>query len=257
MLKKTKKGYYVLAKLAQQKGLLHAFSSREFGNLSFLRGKKEEIIKNRLKFSQAVGFDKNSVVQMSLVHAVKITKVTEADKDSLERNNKIKETDALITNKAGVFLFLLTADCTPLLFYDPKKKVIGLAHVGWKGVVGHLPDLMIEKMIKEFNSEVKDILIGLGPAICDQCHIQKKPLVQENSPEWKEYLHPIGNNKIKVESTRFSFDHLLRLGIKKENIEASEICTKEHWGEFFSHKAAQEQGTESKEGRFASVIGMI
>ncbi|MCJ7804542.1 polyphenol oxidase family protein [Patescibacteria group bacterium] len=256
MIKKTKKGYYILEKFAKEKGLLHGFSSRAFGNMSFLRGEKQKVIKNRLKFSEELGFNKNSVVQMGLVHDTKIVKVDKADMGSLEKNNKIKDTDALITNKPGIFLFLLTADCMPLLLYDSKRKVIGLAHVGWRGVVGNLPNLMVEKMIKEFGSETGDILVGLGPALCDQCSLQERPLAQEDLPGWEGYLHPVGN-KVRVESARFCLDQLLKLGVKKENIEASEICTKENWDKFFSHKAAQEHGTESEEGRFASVIGLF
>lgn len=256
MLKKTKKGYYVLEKFSRQRGLIHGFSTRAFGNMSFKKGEKERVIKNRLKFAKTLGFDKNSVVQMSLAHGVRIAKVDGANAGSIEKNDKIKDTDALLTNKPGIFLFLLIADCAPFLFYDSEKKVVGLAHVGWRGAVGKLPNLMIEKMKKEFGSRMEDILVGIGPALCDQCDIQKRPLIQENIPGWSGYLHPV-DNKMRVENMRFSFDQLLKIGVPKKNIDMGGICTKEHWNEFFSHEAAQKRRKESKEGRFASVVGML
>lgn len=256
MLKKTKKGCYILEKFSGQSGLICGFSSRAFGNMSFLRGERQKVIKNRLKFAKTLGFNKNSVVQMSLAHGVRIAKVNEADAESIKKNNKIKDTDALITNKSGIFLLLLTADCAPFLFYDSKEKVIGLAHVGWRGAVGKLPNLMIEKMIKEFGSRIENILVGIGPALCDQCDIQERPLAQESLSKWGGYLHPI-DNKMRVENIRFCLDQLLKLGVQKKNIEVEGVCTKEHWDEFFSHEAAQEHGTESEEGRLASVIGIL
>ena len=63
---------------------------------------------------------------------------------------EIDETDALITNQSGICLCVQTADCVPILLFDPVKKVIGAVHAGWRGTVKKIVEATIQKMISNF-----------------------------------------------------------------------------------------------------------
>ncbi len=62
------------------------------------------------------------------------------------------------------------ADCVPLFFLDPSKKVIGIAHSGWKGTAGKIGKKMIQRMNQEFCCRPEEILTYIGPAICEKCY---------------------------------------------------------------------------------------
>ena len=64
----------------------------------------------------------------------------------------------------GICLVTFYADCVPLFFVDPVKKAIGLSHSGWRGTVGKMGKVTVEKLVKEFGSDPKDILAAIGPS---------------------------------------------------------------------------------------------
>lgn len=255
MITKNSKSFYQLEKFNLH-GVIHGFSTKRFGNMSYKWGEKRDVDKNRQNFAKTAGLNPKNVVQMSLNHGTKVEVVDEKVAGDLTSLNKILiDTDAMVTNTRGIVLWLLTADCSPYLFYDPKKKVTGLAHVGWRGAVGKLPIMVVDLMRVKFNSALKDIIIGVGPSIKRCCYFKDKPVVQEELPEWHDYISfPLGN-KVQIDLDGFSINQLIKIGIKKENIDCADFCTRDRSDEMFCYQLEQEGKT--KPGRFASVIQMI
>ena len=73
-----------------------------------------------------------------------------------------------MTDIPGICLVTFYADCVPLYFVDPVKKVIGLSHSGWRGTVGKIGKVTVETMCREFKSRPEDILAAVGPSICQE-----------------------------------------------------------------------------------------
>src|SRR5574344_350283 len=88
------------------------------------------------------------------------------------------DTDALILNNKKQAIFLNFADCTPLIFYDKKRKVGAIAHAGWKGTVKRIGPKTVQKMVEEFNCEPKNIDVVIGPCI-SKCHFKVEADVQQ------------------------------------------------------------------------------
>lgn len=255
MLVKNKKDYYQISELVREE-LVHGFSTKQFGNMSYKYGNRDEVETNRLKYLSALGLVNNSFVQMNLDHGTNVCVVTEANGEKITSRNKIlPKTDGIITDRPNLNLWMLTGDCAPFLFYDPKKKVIGLAHCGWRGTIGKLPLIMVLKMITEFGSGIDDILVGVGPSIEKCCYVEPVPAVQENLPEWREYINLGKNSRIRIDLNGFSIDQLAKAGVPRENIYFSNYCTKDHSDEFYCSQ--QETARTAMPGRFASVISMI
>jgi len=81
----------------------------------------------------------------------------------------VLEADAFITCEAGVVCYVRTADCVPILLYDPVKKASAAVHAGWRGTALRLVEKTIEKLESEFGSRRGDILAAIGPAISGAC----------------------------------------------------------------------------------------
>ena len=72
--------------------------------------------------------------------------------------------DAIVTKTPGLAIAVVTADCGPILFADPKARVIGAAHAGWKGAIGGVLENTIAAMEK-LGAARGDIIAVLGPSI--------------------------------------------------------------------------------------------
>lgn len=81
-----------------------------------------------------------------------------------------KEGDYLITNVPGVGLAVATADCLPIIAYDPKHEVVGVAHAGWKGSCAGVAMKMVGDMFKHFGSDPKELQIFFCPSACICCY---------------------------------------------------------------------------------------
>ena len=159
--------------------------------------------------------------------------------------------DAMITKTPGICLMILQADCTPILFYDKNKRVIGAAHAGWKGTVSKIAKNTINAMTESYNSNPKDIIVGVGPSIGPCCYEVKSDVVRKvkDGLGSSEEIIIDRNGKYYLDLWKANRMQLLNSGIAEENIEVAKICTKCNQNIFFSARASK-----STTGRFGAGI---
>jgi polyphenol oxidase len=153
--------------------------------------------------------------------------------------------DALITDVRGKSLVIQTADCQAVLIYDPVRKAVANIHSGWRGSIQNIIGLSVQAMIKEFDSDPKNFLAGIGPSLGPCC---------------AEFIHyrteiPKAFWSYKNHTDCFDFwamskDQLTGAGIPKNHIVSSNLCTRCRTDLFFSYRK------EKSTGRFAAVIGI-
>ena len=141
------------------------------------------------------------------------------------------------------------ADCVPMLFYDPERRVIASAHAGWKGTLSGIAAETIRAMVEKYNCDPKNILSVIGPSICRDHYQIGEDVASKVSSVFKpeENVLTFIEEKIFMDLPAANKAILEKLGLK--NIEQMNICTfcnKEDW---FTHR-----GENGKTGRFASVI---
>lgn len=245
MLKKTKKGFYVLKEFGRRSGIVHGFSSRQFGDCNSTNEKNR---KNIEEFLVAVGLKKKILVMMEQIHANRIKVVFGKD-----RGKTIPGVDGILTKDRKVALTIRTADCLPILFYDPVGKIVGVAHAGWRGVLTKLPQKMVEMMIR-LGSLPKNIKIGVGPYIGGCCYNIETQRATSfingfNSPEGMLLKK---KNKIYLELTVPMVLQLIHTGVLKRNIFTSSSCTSCQNNDFYSYR----KNSKDTYGEMLAVIAL-
>ena len=97
-------------------------------------------------------------------HQVHGSRVAVVDRPGMTRE-ELEGYDAFVTNLPGVAIGVRTADCVPVLLYDPVERVVAAVHAGWKGTVLHISKGALEAMGQEFGSRPENILAVIGPSI--------------------------------------------------------------------------------------------
>lgn len=182
-----------------------------------------------------------------------------------------RKADALITRHCGVALAMSSADCVPIMFYDPVERVIGLVHAGWRGTARGIAAITLQAMGEQFGCNPKNIRAGIGPSIGPCCYEVSEEVrcyfmgQQEFDPDpidasYRKLIRDSavftikrmqGRNSLRLDLWETNRNQLLMAGLVSEHIESSEICTsckKEH---FFSHR-----GEHGKAGRFPSILAL-
>jgi len=245
--------------------LVHAFSTRMGGvskgyfssmNLSFQRGDEAEaVMENHRRLAQAVGYPYEKLVFSNQVHTTKIHKVTEADcGKGICRDSDIVGIDGLMTNVPGIPLMTFYADCVPLYFYDPKQRVVALAHSGWRGTVAGMGRVMVEAMKREYGSEPSDIVCAIGPSICQDCYEISGDVAEIFRNAFTEaacadIMRDDKNGHYHLNLWKANQYILLQAGITKERLATTDICTCCNPKLLYSHRASH-----GKRGNLAAVI---
>ncbi len=131
--------------------------------------------------------------------------------------------DGVVTHLSGVVLGITNADCFPIFAYDPIQHVIGLAHAGWRGVVGNVAANLIVTMTTKFRCLKGDIHVGIGPGI-RKCHFEIDANALPRYIAYSEFVYG-RDKKIFVSLDDILHRQLLYAGIKREHIELSQQCT--------------------------------
>ena len=219
-------------------------------NASFaVRDDPEKVRANRQLMARAVGWDPEQFVSAGQVHGRQAVAVGRRNLGGPD----LAGTDALVTDEPGVLLLLKFADCVPVILWDPVRRVVGLAHAGWKGTVLGTPAAALQLMVGKYGSRPSDVLAGIGPSIGPCCYEVGPEVVAAAEREFAggDVLQPGPRGKIHFDLWGANAETLMRAGVPEENIATAGICTRCHHDLFFSHRAAG-----GLTGRFGVVAGI-
>jgi polyphenol oxidase len=225
-------------------------SKIEDGNMDFRFGETSVVLKSRELFLAKNSLDASRCVAMRVVHGDDIRIVTTADlgKGMYDEPSALV-CDALITQEKNLGLFLLTADCMPCVFFDPTHGVLGLAHLGWKGVALGLAAKVIAQMEERYGTVSKQLQVHFGPSIAACSYITESP-AQATDPTWGPFLRPADTGGTHVDLFGYVQAQLIAAGVFASNITHPSADTAANV-EYFSHYRSRKTG--EPEGRIATV----
>ena len=240
--------------------LEHCFFSRKNGiskgiynSLNCGLGSKDDrknVMQNINIVCKKLNCEKKPIITLNQIHSNKVV--------YFNSQKEVKDRvigDGIVTKLRNIGIGVLTADCVPILFCDPKKKIIGCVHAGWKGALSGVIENTIDKFL-ELNSNTRDLVAAIGPCINHRHYevdndFYKKFLAQSIN---NEQFFIMSNNKKYLFNIRSYINaKLIRLGIKNiDHIEMDTFLDKEN---FFSYRRSIVDNDKDY-GRCISVIIM-
>lgn len=258
--------YITFPKLAACKAVRHIFSTRLGGvskgqfssmNLSFRNGDpRENVEKNYSILCAAAGIDPRHLVLTRQTHTNNVRIVGKEDCGTGITKQSFEDVDGLITAEPGVALVTQFADCTPLLFCDPVKRVAATSHAGWRGTASQIGKVTVELMVKSFGCRPEDIIAAIGPCIGPCCYEVDDPVKKAfegtaaDAPGVFSPSSKPGHYMLDLRLANRAV--LIDSGILPENIDVADICTCCNSSEMHSHRA-----TAGKRGNLAAIIELI
>lgn len=254
--------YLQFIKLLEFEELKHAFTLKTY-NIGFNKLQPETTKQSYEKLCKKFDINENELIQLYQDHTKEILEINRKNYDSafncktnivksLGTNyEKMQHYDGIITNCQNIGTIITTADCIPLMFYDPINKVFANIHSGWKGTVKQIGIRAVEKMINNYKSKPENIICCIAP-----CIHKNNFLVNEDVKNI--YLNELGKQCIKyniIEETdlenekgkQYRIDNiklyrelLKEIGLLEDNIIDSEICTVEENNLFHSRRVEGE-----------------
>jgi len=203
---------------------------------------------NRISAFSQLGRDPESVFDLWQVHG---TRAVFASK-SRQPNSHEDKGDLIFTDRPEVSLFMRFADCTPLLFFDSSKGIVGIAHAGWMGTVRGVATAAVAAMKNKYGSHPEDIQAAIGPSIGpDHYEIGDDVIQQVHDAFGKdaETLLPRVGKRRHFDMWAANRIQLEKAGV--EQIENANICTVCNLKDWFSHR-----GEKGKTGRFGALIAL-
>lgn len=241
-------------------GAVHCFSTRFGGvsegalaslNLGVHRGDRPaNVWENYRRLGAAVGFDPKNTVFTKQVHSDIVQRVGRQDCGRGLVYPVEEARDGLVTDEQGVALTIFSADCTPVLLFDPVARAIGAAHAGWRGTAAGIAARTVEAMCREFGCRPENLRAAIGPCI-SQCCFETDSDVPEAmlaalGAEAQSAIRPAGE-KYYVDLKQLNALWLRRAGVTEIDISCD--CTACQPQRFWSHRRVGNQ-----RGSLAAVI---
>ena len=224
--------------------LLATFTSKAHGNLAFhVEDDPLNVERNHERLAKRLDYDKNKLLYMKQVHSNDVHLVTAKDTFYTPPTS-----DALITKLKNTPLMVMMADCSGLLFYDPVREVIAVAHAGRAGAFLNIVKNVIEKMDKEFGSKSEDIYVWVSASIGVCCYEVGAEIAKETSSLGLDYAIDKKEDRYSLDVNAILRKQLLAQGILEQKLHFTNICTACNTQEYYSYRA------EGLTGRFAGVI---
>ena len=173
---------------------------------------KKNVVRNLEKVAKQINTTKQNIILLNQVHSNKVINVRDIFK--IRRNG-----DGLITNRKKLALGILTADCAPILIFDPKKKIIAALHAGWKGAFKDIIGKTINKLNQK-GSKSKDLIAVVGPCISIKNYEVKKDFLNKFLQKSKKNIKffKLYNKKIFFSLNSYIKSQLINMKVKKIEI---------------------------------------
>lgn len=232
---------------AQQIPVPHCFTTRLGGvsrgdlaslNIGIHRGDTpENVAENYRILADALGFDVKKLALTGQIHSDIIRRIDEDAPLGSLRYEDWEECDGLITNVPGVALTVFTADCTPILLYDPITGAVGAVHAGWRGTAANIAGKAVAAMTEAYGCKGENIRAAIGPNIGVCCFETFGDVPEAMKKTYgkavEEWMRP-ANDKYYVDLKAINALSLHNAGVR--NVEISTECTACQSNRFWSHR---------------------
>lgn len=239
-------------------GLVHGFVGRQGGqsqppyaslNLSYENGDDTQRVKqNWCDLKLAVGLHDFNVISAKQVHGDAILKV------SKETGKQAGIGDGLMTDAPNLFLGVMAADCVPILFLEPARRVAAAVHAGWRGTAAGIAVRAVARMKEEYRIDPSDLHVAMGPSIGPCCYEVGNEVAAQIAANWREEFkrawRPDGA-KGRLDLKAVNEAQLVATGVPRGQIQPVGPCTACDVKEFFSYRR------EGKTGSQLSFVGWV
>lgn len=242
--------------------LIHGVTSRDAalpgdGDINIAgRLSRSDAVANRRAWAAAIGIDASCVVTGRQVHGNRVRLVDQSDagRGAEVIDEAVPETDGLVTRTVDLPLMVYTADCVPLIVYDPVEHALGVAHAGWRGTVSNVAYELVQTMRREFGSDAGNLVAGIGPSIGPCCYEVGDEVIEA----WANTGLDRSRTAVKRVGIRLHLDlwkanqiALESAGVRADHVEVSRICTSCSSDRYFSRRAAN-----GHRGLFATIAAL-
>ena len=252
--------------MVQAGGVAHGFSTRIGGvsegmweslNLGVGRGDDPDHVReNYRRFFAAAGVAPGKVAMTNQIHGGAVRTVTTADVKADPYDKVGYEADGLMTDLPGVALLVYSADCIPILFYDPVRRCVAAVHAGWRGTAAGIATAAVERMEDVYGSDRGDILAAIGPGIGPDCFETHEDvpnaMTAALSTAVLQHIAIKENGKFAVDLKGINAMRLEQAGLARSHIDLCGVCSCCHPELFWSHRKL---GTNR--GSMAAVIQLL
>lgn len=232
--------------IAEGIGVPHCFTTRfggvSTGHLSSLNigihreDDPRKVEENYRILAKALSFSMDKLVATRQTHSDIVLRVGKTQWGNCLADTA-EESDAIITNEPGTVLVVYTADCTPILLWDPVSGAVGAAHAGWRGTAADIAGKTVRAMEHAFGCDPKNIRAAIGPNIGSCCFETDgdvpRAMLDALNEGAKDCIRPSGE-KYYVNLKELNARFLRRAGV--QHIEISTDCTCCQPDRFWSHR---------------------
>lgn len=236
---------YLTSALLDQTGLSHLFSTRHFPPIArpVDSGSPFDPEASALLGKQGLGGAPAAFLKQ--VHGARVV--------TAERGGLAGRADVLITDRPGLPLAIFTADCLPIVIFDPWKRRLAVAHSGWRGTVEAVARAAAESLAGS-GGEPGSFLAAIGPSIGPCCYEVDRPVIDRLEaafPDlWRSWVTPAGPDKWMLDLWLANEDQLRSAGLDSARIDNARLCTACRSDLFFSYRKSR------GEGRLATVAAI-
>ena len=238
-------------------GLVHAFSPRSFERE---KGVHEELLlgrksdprssqQHRHLFLENSNVDSKELFFVKQVHGDRVFVLDDSQKsvDQVEQ----EEADALITHLTEKPIAVLTADCVPVILYDPEKRVVGVIHAGRMGTQMRIVSKTLSILSNSYGCRPENVRVALGPAIGGCCYEVEDSCIEpfrEHFSGWENFVTANSSGRFMLDLLKANEADAVGAGIFKENIHRSGECTSCNNDRWFSYR---------KEGTTGRIVSLV
>jgi YfiH family protein len=193
----------------------------------------ENVAANRKLLCEELGIENVHLILPRQTHDTLVEVITPENlSDALEG------VDAVVTNLESVCIGVSTADCIPLLYFDPTHRVIAAIHAGWRGTVNGIARKALHVMMETFGTQPEDVQVVVGPGISAASFEVGEEVVEAFAKAGFpmaeiRHINPL-TGKSHLDLWEANVGLLFREGVKRENVQQSGICTYQSHETYFS-----------------------
>lgn len=211
----------------------------------------DRVRENRARVCRALKLDASRLCTLSQVHGTRVVRI-EHPFAAGER----PRADAMVTDRPGIGIGVLTADCVPVLLADARCGIVAAAHAGWRGALAGVVERTLEAMAA-LGAAVGDVAAGIGPAIAQASYEVgsevRARFVEADERHGAHFLPSGREGHYRLDLAGFVAQRLVEAGVGAVDVIAAD--TRAEADRFFSYRRATLAG-EPDYGRQVSVIAL-